>query len=87
VVTPPEGGLEWPGFTLCEALRSISAERLVRRLGAVIPATMEGGRGSPPHPPRPVTYPIGDRAREVRVTPTGRQPPSRHTTALRMAQP
>ena len=34
---PPEGGLAERSFALCEAVRSISTERLVRRFGAVSP--------------------------------------------------
>jgi len=37
---PPEGGLAQPSFAKCEDVRSISAERLVKPLGAVGRATM-----------------------------------------------
>ena len=40
VVQPPEGGLTNPSALLCEAVRSISKDRLVTRWGAVSPATM-----------------------------------------------
>lgn len=39
-VIPPEGGLKNTSFILCEAVRSISKERLVRRLGSVSPVTL-----------------------------------------------
>lgn len=38
---PPEGGLREPGFAMPEQLRSISHERLVRRLGNVRAGTLE----------------------------------------------
>ena len=41
VVQPPEGGLRKPSYLKCEYVRSVSVERLGRRLGAVSPATME----------------------------------------------
>ena len=34
-IDPPEGGLSMPSFVLCEAVRSISKSRLVRKLGVV----------------------------------------------------
>lgn len=37
---PPEGGLKNESAILCEAIRSISKERLLERWGAVEPATM-----------------------------------------------
>lgn len=37
---PPEGGLKNESAVLCEAIRSISKQRLVRRWGAVSPATL-----------------------------------------------
>ena len=40
VVQPPEGGLTNPSALLCEAVRSISKDRLVTRWGAVSTATM-----------------------------------------------
>ena len=40
-VNPPEGGLSNPSSILCEAVRSISKDRLVQRWGAVAAATME----------------------------------------------
>ena len=40
VVQPPEGGLTNPSALLCEAVRSISKDRLVTRWGTVSPATM-----------------------------------------------
>lgn len=39
-ITPPEGGLREVSFVKCEDLRSISKERLHKRLGAVTPATI-----------------------------------------------
>lgn len=40
-VPPPEGGLTRPSAILCEALRSISQQRLQRRLGTAGPATLQ----------------------------------------------
>ena len=40
-ITPPEGGLVQTSDILCDAIRSVSKERLGRRLGAVSPATMQ----------------------------------------------
>lgn len=40
VVEPPEGGLKGTSAILCEAIRSISTERLIVRWGAVFSATM-----------------------------------------------
>ena len=40
VIQPPEGGLTNPSSILCEAVRSISKDRLVSRRGAVSPATL-----------------------------------------------
>lgn len=40
-ITPPEGGLNMPSFIKCEDVRSISKERLIRRLGSVSSETME----------------------------------------------
>lgn len=34
-ISPPEAGLTLPSFVKCEDVRSISIERLVRRLGSV----------------------------------------------------
>lgn len=34
-IIPPEGGLDRPSFIMCEAVRSISTDRLVHRLGGV----------------------------------------------------
>ncbi|MBI3184431.1 MAG: type II toxin-antitoxin system PemK/MazF family toxin [Myxococcales bacterium] len=39
-LSPPEGGVKVPSAALCEAIRSISKQRLVRRWGVVSPATM-----------------------------------------------
>jgi len=39
-VDPPEAGLTKPGFIKCEDIRSISTERLLRRVGIVSRATM-----------------------------------------------
>jgi mRNA interferase MazF len=40
VVQPPEGGLLNPSALLCEAVRSISKDRLVSRWGSILPRTM-----------------------------------------------
>lgn len=40
VVQPPEGGLTHPSALLCEAIRSISKDRLINRWGSVPPHTM-----------------------------------------------
>jgi len=39
-VVPPEGGVSARSLILCDALRSISRQRLVRRRGQVAPATL-----------------------------------------------
>lgn len=39
-VRPPEAGLKHPRDILCDAVRSISRERLNRRLGTVSPSTL-----------------------------------------------
>ncbi len=39
-IEPPEGGLKNRSAALCEAIRSISSERLVRRWGPVTDETM-----------------------------------------------
>jgi len=39
-LSPPEGGLNLPSFIMCEAMRSVSTQRLVKRLGVVSAATM-----------------------------------------------
>lgn len=39
-VSPPEGGVRKATAILCEAVRSVSVERLVVRWGAVAPRTM-----------------------------------------------
>ena len=40
VIQPPEGGLTQPSALLCEAVRSISKDRLINRWGSVPPRTM-----------------------------------------------
>jgi mRNA interferase MazF len=40
-VSPPEGGLTRPSAILCEALRSVSQQRLQRRMGAIGSATLQ----------------------------------------------
>lgn len=40
-VSPPEGGLPRPSLILCEAIRSVSHDRLERRLGTISAATMQ----------------------------------------------
>lgn len=39
-VMPPEGGLTLPSFIMCEAMRSISKQRLMKRLGVIASDTM-----------------------------------------------
>jgi len=39
-VEPPEGGLAQTSFVRCEDVRSISKDRLSRRLGSVSPSTL-----------------------------------------------
>ena len=39
-IIPPEGGLAAPSFVLTDQLRTITKERLFRRLGTVEPATL-----------------------------------------------
>ena len=39
-VLPSDGGLNLPSFIMCEAMRSISKERLIKQLGILSPATM-----------------------------------------------
>jgi mRNA interferase MazF len=39
-IAPPEAGLTLQSFVKCEDVRSVSVERLVRRLGTVEPNTM-----------------------------------------------
>lgn len=39
-ITPPEGGLSTSSVILCDAIRSIAKERLLRRLGAVSRSTL-----------------------------------------------
>jgi len=39
-VSPPEGGLRKKTAVLCEAIRSISTDRLILRWGSVAPQTM-----------------------------------------------
>lgn len=39
-IKPPEGGLKIASVILCEAVRSITKERLVNRLGKVSPTTL-----------------------------------------------
>lgn len=39
-ILPPEGGLTAPSFIMCETMRSISKQRLVKRLGNVSLKTM-----------------------------------------------
>jgi mRNA interferase MazF len=40
-VSPPEGGLIKPSVIMTEQLRSVSKDRLGRRIGVVMPATMD----------------------------------------------
>ncbi len=39
-VDPPEGGLKSQSSVMCEAIRSVSKERLIRRFGCLEEATM-----------------------------------------------
>jgi mRNA interferase MazF len=39
-IAPPEGGLVVPCYIKCEDLRSVSQERLIRRMGSVRPETL-----------------------------------------------
>ncbi|MEW6775291.1 MAG: type II toxin-antitoxin system PemK/MazF family toxin [Bdellovibrionota bacterium] len=39
-IQPPEGGLTKPSSVICEGIRSLSHDRLVRRLGKVRPDTL-----------------------------------------------
>lgn len=39
-IDPPEGGLTLPSFVMCEQIRSISRERLVKKLGTVRSKTL-----------------------------------------------
>ena len=39
-VSPPEGGLKTRSAVLCEAIRSISSDRLIQRWGVVAPPTL-----------------------------------------------
>lgn len=40
-VYPPEGGLLSPSVLLCEHMRSVTTDRLLRRMGAVSGATLD----------------------------------------------
>jgi mRNA interferase MazF len=40
LVTPPEGGLRRPSVALCDAIRSVSKDCLIRRQGAVSAVTL-----------------------------------------------
>jgi mRNA interferase MazF len=40
VVRPPEGGLDAPSAILCDQIRTIARERLVRRRGVIAPRTL-----------------------------------------------
>ncbi len=44
LVSPPEGGLTRPSAILCEAVRSVSQQRLLHRMGVAAPATLEAVR-------------------------------------------
>jgi mRNA interferase MazF len=39
-IDPPDGGLKKQSFALCEAMRSVSADRFAKRLGSVSPAIL-----------------------------------------------
>ena len=40
-IEPPDGGVKTKSFVMCEAVRSVSKERLVQRWGAVSAATLD----------------------------------------------
>lgn len=40
-ITPPEGGLKNESFILCDAIRSISKERLINTLGSINDKSLE----------------------------------------------
>jgi mRNA interferase MazF len=40
-IIPPDGGVKNPSFLMCEAIRSISKDRLLKRWGAVSSTTIE----------------------------------------------
>lgn len=44
LVSPPEGGLTRPSAILCEAVRSVSQQRLQHRMGVIAPATLQAVR-------------------------------------------
>src|SRR5688572_24147540 len=39
-IKPPEGGAKKPSYILCEQVRCVAKERLTKRWGAVLPATL-----------------------------------------------
>jgi len=39
-IEPPDGGVREPSFAMCEAVRSVTTERLMRRWGSVEQATI-----------------------------------------------
>ncbi|QQR80525.1 MAG: type II toxin-antitoxin system PemK/MazF family toxin [Deltaproteobacteria bacterium] len=39
-LNPPEGGLKHPSAILCDAIRSVSKERLIKKWGHVLPRTL-----------------------------------------------
>lgn len=41
-IVPPEGGVKNPSSILCDAVRSITKDRLVKRWGMVSPAVIRG---------------------------------------------
>ncbi len=45
-LVPPDGGLKVESSVLCEAVRSVSRGRLLRRLGAVKPETLGSVEGA-----------------------------------------
>lgn len=40
-IMPPEGGLKMSSYIVCEAMRSISKQRMIKRLGIVSAETIE----------------------------------------------
>jgi mRNA interferase MazF len=40
-IVPPEGGVKYPSWAMCDQVRSVSRTRLQNRWGSVSPATLE----------------------------------------------
>jgi mRNA interferase MazF len=41
LVMPPEGGVKYPSWVMCDQIRAISKRRLEKRWGSVSPPTLE----------------------------------------------